>query len=188
MIEKYFESFGFLTEDEINDVVSKTTKRSLPKSNFFIKEGQSCNEVAFVLSGLLRSFYVSDKGDEFTYCITFPNNFMTAYSSLITEQITVENIQAITDTELLIISKQTIDKLAAENQNWMRFQKIIAEFQYLELENRIFQLQQNNAEQRYIALIENQPKYIQNIPLLYLASYLGVSQRHLSRIRKRISF
>ena len=113
---------------------------------------------------------------------------MTAYSSFITGQNTVENIQAITDVELLIIPKSTIDDLVKENANWIKFLKIVAEQQYIELEKRIFQLQKNSALQRYRDLITNQPEYIQHIPLQYLASYLGITQRHLSRIRKEISF
>jgi CRP-like cAMP-binding protein len=123
-----------------------------------------------------------------TYCITFPDNFMTAYSSFLTNKPTRENIQAITETELLIISKEKIDVFSKRGGNWIVFQKAIAEQQYIELEKRIFMLQGHDAQQRYADLMINQPKYIQHIPLHYLSSYLGISQRHLSRIRKEITF
>jgi CRP-like cAMP-binding protein len=188
MIKNYLKSYNILTDDEIEIFIQNTTKRNLNKQDFFIKEGETCKEVAFVLSGIFRSFYISDKVEEITYCITFPDNLMTAYSSFITGQSTVENIQAITNVELLIIPKSTIDDLVSKNPNWIKFLKIVAEQQYIELEKRIFQLQKNNAFQRYSDLLKNQPEYIQNIPLQYLASYLGITQRHLSRIRKEISF
>jgi CRP-like cAMP-binding protein len=188
MIKNYLESFNILTKEEIENFIHVATKRDLNKADYFIREGETCKEVAFVLNGTFRSFYISDKGEEITYCITFPNNFMTAYSSFITGQNTNENIQAITDVELLIIPKSKIDDLAMKNPNWVKFLKIVAEQQYIELEKRIFQLQKNNALQRYADLIANKPDYIQNIPLQYLASYLGITQRHLSRIRKEISF
>jgi len=66
--------------------------------------------------------------------------------------------------------------------------KVVAEQQYIELEKRIFKLQKDNASKRYADLIKHQPEYILKIPLQYLASYLGITQRHLSRIRKEISF
>ncbi|WP_310555169.1 Crp/Fnr family transcriptional regulator [Flavobacterium sp.] len=188
MIKNYLKSFNILTDDEIGNLIHLSTKRVLNKADYFIREGETCKDVAFILSGTLRSFYISDKGEEITYCITFPNNLMTAYSSFITGQSTDENIQAITSVELLIIPKNKIDDLAMKNPNWVKFLKIIAEQQYIELEKRIFQLQKNNALQRYSDLIKNQPEYIQNIPLQYLASYLGITQRHLSRIRREISF
>ena len=188
MIKNYLKSFNILTDDEIENLILVTTKRDLNKADYFIRQGETCKEVAFVLSGTFRSFYISDKGEEITYCITFPNNLMTAYSSFITGQSTDENIQAITPVALLIIPKNKIDHLASTNPNWIKFLKIVAEQQYIELEKRIFQLQKNNAFHRYMDLIKNQPEYIQNIPLQYLASYLGITQRHLSRIRRETSF
>ncbi|GCC52691.1 Crp/Fnr family transcriptional regulator [Chryseotalea sanaruensis] len=188
MIKKYLQSFHVLTDDEIENFIQLSTKRNLNKSDYFIRETETCQEVAFVQTGTFRSYYISDKGEETTYCITFPNNLMTAYSSFITGQSTEENIQAITSAELLIIPKNKIDGLALKNPNWLKFMKIVAEQQYVELENRIFKLQKKSATQRYIDLLKHQPEYVQNIPLQYLASYLGITQRHLSRIRKEISF
>lgn len=188
MIKKYLKSFNVLTDDEIANFIQLSTKRGLNKADYFIREGEICKDVAFILSGTLRSFFISDKGEEITYCITFPNNLMTAYSSFITERSTEENIQAISDVELLVIPKNKIDDLAMKNPNWVKFMKIIAEQQYIELEKRIFQFQKNNALQRYSHLIKSQPEYIKKIPLQYLASYLGITQRHLSRIRREISF
>ena len=177
-----------MTDSEIGDFVQLLTHKTYKKSEYFIKEGETCKQVAFILSGSLRSYYISDKAEEITYCITFPNNLMTAYSSFLTGQPTQENIQAITQTELLIIPKGKIETLVQQNPNWIYFLKIIAEQQYIELEKRIFQLQKSDAAKRYADLMKNQPEYIQKIPLQYLASYLGISQRHLSRIRKEFTF
>jgi CRP-like cAMP-binding protein len=186
---KYFlKSFNILTDIEIDDFVQLLTYKIFKKAEFFIKEGETCKQVAFVLTGSLRSYYTSDKDEEITYCITFPNSLMTAYSSFLTAQPTVENIQAITKTELLIIPKEKFEKLVQQNPNWVYFLKTIAEQQYIELEKRIFQLQKSDATKRYTDLMKNHPEYVQQIPLQYLASYLGISQRHLSRIRKEITF
>lgn len=184
----FLKSFNILTDIEIDDFIQLSTYKLFKKSEYFIKEGETCKQVAFVLSGSLRSYYISDKAEEITYCITFPNNLMTAYSSFLTEKPTQENIQAVTPTELLIIQKEKIEKLVQQNSNWIYFLKTIAEQQYIELEKRIFQLQKSDAAKRYADLIKNQPEYIQKIPLQYLASYLGITQRHLSRIRKELTF
>ena len=185
-IKAFLQAFKVLTNDEIDTFINLTTKKNLNKGDYFIREGETCKNVTFVISGTLRSYYTSDKGEETTYCITFPNNFMTAYSSFLTNQPTQENIQAITTTALLVISKDKLESLAHSSSNWLLFSKIIAEQQYIELEKRIFQLQSCNATERYTDLMKNQPEYFQTIPLQYLASYLGVTQRHLSRIRKEV--
>lgn len=187
-MRNHLKSYNIFTPEEIEELQEAAYKKSLKKSEYFIREGETSKEVAFVSSGTFRSFYVSNLGEEITYCITFPNNLMTAYSSFITGQSTEENIQAISDAELWIIPKSKIEDWVVKNPNCIKFLKIVAEQQYIELEKRIFQLQKNTALQRYKDLVKNQPEYIQNIPLQYLASYLGITQRHLSRIRKEISF
>ncbi len=187
-IRLFLRSFNLLTETEIEEFTQLLTYKIFKKGAYFIQEGETCKQVAFVLSGMLRSFYSSHKDEEITYCITFPNVLTTAYSSFLTALPTQENIQAITETELLIIQKEKFEMLVAQNHNWVYFLKTIAEQQYIELEKRIFQLQKNDAAKRYADLMKNQPAYIQNIPLQYIASYLGISQRHLSRIRKEFVF
>lgn len=188
MLRKFLQSFNTLTVDEIEEFIALSKIRDLNKGDYFIREGENCKEVAFVLSGIFRSYFISAKGDEITYCITFPNNLMSAYSAFITGQCSTENIQALTSSELLLISKNSIDGLVSKNPSWIKVMKIIAEQQYIELEKRVFQLQKTSALQRYTDLVNNQPEYVQKIPLQYLASYLGITQRHLSRIRKEISF
>ena len=187
-IKIFLKSFNILTDVEIDNFVQLVEYRLLQKSAYFVKEGETCKQVAFVLSGILRTYYFSDKAEEITYCITFPNSLMTAYSSFLTGQSTQENIQAITATELLIIQKDKLDALAQQNLNWIYFLKKIAEQQYIELEKRIFQLQKTDAAMRYADLMKNQPEYIQKIPLQYLASYLGITPRHLSRIRREFIY
>ena len=140
-----------------------------------------------MVSGLFRSFYYSSSEEEVTYCFTFSNSFVSAYSSFLSQTKTAENIQALTDIELLTISRDDIFKLERSSTNWLRFFKFIAEQEYIKMEKRIFILQKESAEKRYQDLIRNQPEYLQVIPLNYLSSYLGITQRYLSRIRKSIS-
>lgn len=186
-MKNYLESFGILTKDEIDLFEAKTTYRKLKKGDYFIKEGQTSKEVGFVVSGLFRSFYHSSTNEEVTYCFTFSNSFVSAYSSFLSQEKTIENIQALTDIEMLTISRDEILKLEQSSINWVKFFKLIAEQEYIKMEKRIFLLQKETAEKRYHDLLTNQPEYLQLIPLNFLSSYLGITQRHLSRIRKSIS-
>lgn len=188
MIAAFFRGFGIFTEQEITQVVQLFTIRKLSKGDYFVREYERCSEVAFIQSGIFRSYYTTPNGDDITYCFRFPYDLMAAYSSFITGSPSVETIQAIAPTELYVIQKNKLDELVHEKPIWTQFLKIIAEQQYLELERRVFQLQKETAAQRYASLLKNQPQFIQQIPLHYLASYLGITQRHLSRIRKEITF
>lgn len=188
MIAAYFQSLGLFDQEEIAGIVQLFEFRKLNKNDFFVKESQPCNEVAFIASGIFRSYYTTSNTEDVTYCFRFPNSLIAAYSSFITGGPSVETMQAISPAELWVIKKSAIDTLAAESLVWTKYLKMIAEQQYLELEKRIFQLQKETALQRYMTLIRNQPEFIQQIPLQYLASYLGITQRHLSRIRSEITF
>ena len=77
--------------------------------------------------------------------------------------------------------------LADGNIRIINFMRIMAEQAYVEQEARIFRLQRSSAQERYNKLLAEQPDYLQQIPLRYLASYLGVTQRHLSRIRSQLA-
>ena len=184
---EFFASLNMLSPEELNPERFNTEVLKLKKGDFFIREGQTCNRVVFVNKGILRSFYRNHEGEEITYCITFQDQFMTAYTSLITGNPSHENIQAITDMELLVISKAEIDAKMQESPNWIRVMKFFAEQMYIELERRIFSYQKEKAAERYEQLIENYPDYVQQIPLQYLASYLNITPRHLSRIRKEFA-
>lgn len=186
-MKKYLETFGILTESEIDCFEKKAVRKRLKKGDFFIKEDQICKEVGFVTNGVFRSFYHSSLEEEVTYCFTFSNSFVSAYSSFLSQDKTAENIQALTDIEILTISKDEILKLEESSTNWLKFFKLIAEQEYIKMEKRIFLLQKETAEKRYLDLLTNQPEYLQMIPLNFLSSYLGITQRHLSRIRKLIT-
>jgi len=186
-MRNYLKSFNILTDEEIDTFESKVNRKYLNKGDFFIKEGRISKEVAFVVSGLLRSYYYSSSGEEVTYCFTFSNSFLSAYSSFLSQTETAENIQALTNIEILSISRNEILKLEQSSSNWLRFFKLIAEQEYIKMEQRIFILQKETAEKRYEDLLTNQPEFLQLIPLNYLSSYLGITQRHLSRIRKALS-
>jgi CRP-like cAMP-binding protein len=184
-MENYLRSFNLLNENEITSFLKLGQYTKIKKNDYLIKEGKVAKEVAFVLSGIFRSFYYSSSGEEVTYCFTLSNSFITAYSSFITQKKTEENIQALTDVELFIIPKSEITKLENSSLNWLKLMKTVGEQEFIKLEKRVFILQKESAEERYKNLLINNPEYLQLIPLNYLASYLGITQRHLSRVRAK---
>jgi len=187
MIE-IFQYLFQLNSEECQLLNSFITYRKIKKSDYLISENQVCNEIVFVKYGIMRSFFINSKGDEITNCFTFENEFMTAFSSFITQSPTDENIQAITDCELEVINKTAVEKLFSSSFRWADIGRKIAENEIVNLHNRISSLQKKSSIERYETLFIKHQKYIQHIPLIYLASYLGVSTRHLSRIRQTAVF
>lgn len=187
-MREYLQSFQLFTDLEIKQFLKLSQTIVLKKGDFFVGENEICNSLGFIKKGIFRSFYYSNNAEEITYCFTFPNHLLMAYSSFISEKKSEEIIQALTDSEIVIIPKSSLHLLAKSNSKWVDFLKTIAEREYVELEQWIFNHQKDKAQQRYIDFITKQPNYIQQIPLKYIASYLGVTQRHLSRIRAQINY
>lgn len=160
----------------------------LQDKEFLIQQGCVSKEITWIKKGMLRSFYLSEKNEEITYCFGFEGSLMTALSSYISNSPTQENIQSVGETELLSVQKEVIDKLCVNSLEWTIFFKQLIEDQFIELEDKLFNIQKYSAKTRYLKLLENQPQYIHNIPLQYLATFLNVTPRHLSRIRKEIRF
>ena len=185
-LQQYIHQFGILTPEEIKALDQLTEEKQLQKGDYFITQGTTCKKIAFIQNGFFRSFYYSRTAEEVTYCFLSGNNFLTAYSSFINQSPTTENIQALTDATLYYIDRKDILQLEASSTNWLKLFKVMAEQEYIHLEKRIFLLQRESAETRYQQLLENHPEYLRAVPLQYIASYLGVTPRHLSRIRKSI--
>jgi len=186
-MKRNLEAFSLLTESDIDSMMELGRHKRIKKGEYFVREGDVCKNVAYISSGIMRSFYYSSNRDENTYCFRFSGDFVTAYSSFIFQTETPENIQSLTDCDILIFDKSDIDRIQDSDIKWMKFFKTIAEQEYLLLEKRIFLLQNESAEKRYLDLLNNDSDLLQHIPLNQLASYLGITQRHLSRIRKNIS-
>lgn len=186
-LENILRSFGELSENDIRAGLAYLVPQTFKKDDILIEAGKTCDWIAFVCSGIVRNYYMSSKDEEVTYCLTFPDTFITAYSSFISGEKTFENIQALTDIEVLLLKKKQFSDLINSSTGWLIFSKVFAEQSYVLMEKRLLALQMESAEKRYTDLITYQPKVIQQVPLKYIASYLGITQRHLSRLRKNLS-
>lgn len=184
---KQARAFDLLNGEDTELLMSLGEKQKISRGEFFIREGNICRHAAYIISGAMRSFYYSSEREDITYCFRFAGDFVTAYSSFIFQSPTPENIQCLTDCEILLFTKAAVEELQESDIKWMRFFKMLAEQEYLYMEKRIFVLQKETAEKRYLDLLSTQPDYLHRIPLQYIASYLGITQRHLSRIRKSLS-
>ncbi len=174
-----------ISNSELEFMLSLFKPITLQKDDFFLHIGKVCHQVAFVKSGMLRIYYPNDKGEETTCYFSLPNEFVTSFSSFSTGKRSVENIQAIMPTELFIIEKSDLELLYSKIPIAQEFGRKSAENVTMLMEKRLALFQNNSAEQRYDFLLKNQPILLQTVPLQYMASYLGISPQHLSRLRKK---
>ncbi|OQY03648.1 MAG: hypothetical protein B6I20_04575 [Bacteroidetes bacterium 4572_117] len=184
-IEKTFEKFIHLTEKERITIRSKFQPLNLKKNDFFVEEGKVADYIAFIRKGYLR-IYFNHEGEESIRDISSVNSFVTAFTSFITKSPSFEVVRAITDCELLLIHKKDLNQLYKENPKMQLFGRRIVEEMFVRLQKRMYLLLTQNAETRYRDLLKNKPDYIRNIPLQFIASYLGITSQSLSRLRRSI--
>lgn len=159
-------------------------KVELPKGAFLTTEGKTCNHVYFLEQGCLRGFYNLD-GKDITYWFAFENNFVTSFFSFISRKPGVENIQLLEDCTLWAISYDELQHLYAKHTDIERLGRIMHERYYVMLEERFVANHFKEARERYENLATATPHILQRVPLGYIASYLGITQETLSRIRSK---
>jgi CRP-like cAMP-binding protein len=157
----------------------------LNKNEYLLNEGKICRHLYFLEKGALRGYYTLD-GKEITHWFGFENDFVTSFHSFITQAPAVENIQLIEGSVLWAISKNTLEDLFNQHHDIERLVRIAYEKYYIRLEERFVNAHFKTATQRYEDLLQGRLHILERVPLGFVASYLGISQETLSRIRSRL--
>ena len=160
------------------------TQITLNKNEFLLTQGKVCRHLYFLDKGALRGFYNLD-GKEITHWFAFEKDFVTSFHSFVTGAPAVENIQLIESFTLWTIAKETLTNLFNHHHDVERLVRIAYEKYYIRLEERFVNAQFKTAGERYQELIQQSPHILERVPLGFIASYLGISQETLSRIRSR---
>jgi CRP-like cAMP-binding protein len=182
----YLLQFGQLNLQQIDLVKSKIKIIELKKDAYFSEAGKIAKQVAFITDGILRVCYYNNKGEEITRYFIDENNFAVDINSFSTQIPSSEYIQAITDCTLFVFSKESLAELS---QTIIGFDGIVNQIttkSLIEKVKRISPMLAEDAKVRYLNFLENFPKLANRIPLSLLASYLGITQSSLSRIRRNI--
>jgi len=157
-----------------------------PKNRIAEEEGKIPRYLYFVVSGFMRLFHYNEQGDEITTHINCPPGFITSYSNFVNQANSAENLECITECELLRITKKDLDLLTQESTALKDFSISVFQQSIVYNENRSKELATLTAEQRYKKLVENFPSIIHNVPVQYIASFLGMKPESLSRIRRQM--
>jgi len=158
----------------------------LPKNRIIEEEGKIPKYLYFIVEGYLRLFYYDSEGNEVTTHINCPPGFITAYFDFTNQTKATENLECITESQLLRITKEDLDSLMEQSQRLKDFSIWVFQQAIMYNEQRTKDLATLTAEQRYFKLMENHPTILHNVPLQYIASFLGMNPKSLSRIRKQM--
>ncbi|MCU7616311.1 Crp/Fnr family transcriptional regulator [Chryseobacterium sp. PBS4-4] len=182
----YILQFGDLNKQQIDLITSKATRLDLRKDEYFSEAGKIPKQVGFILKGVVRFCYYNNKGQEITHHFVDENNFVSDQQKFEAQIVASDYIEAVTDCQLLIFSKKNWDEIGNTIVGWDAITGKILKNCLLKTIERRSPLVSEDATTRYLSFIEMFPNLVNRIPLSYVASYLGITQQSLSRIRKNI--
>jgi len=191
MIEHHFLNniFGHtnMTIEEKELVASKFTQVSFEKNTFLLKEGNIANHYWFIESGFVRSYVVDTNGDDICTNFYSMGNIVIDWSSFFLRNPTRENIQALTDCVCWRLDFDNFQELFNSIKSFREQGRTTLVKSYFDLKRHSIAMIADQAKERYLRLIEEKPEIIQNVSLKHIATYLGITDTSLSRIRKEIS-
>ena len=185
-IRKYIDNTFPMNDSDWNFFSSKLKKVELKKNTALLKIGKVENYLYYVSKGIIR-LYIPRIENDLTFGFLFDNEFVTAYDSLLTQSPSEYQIETLTETILWKISNKDLQEVYERTSSGNVIGRKMAENMFLIKSKRELSLLSKTAEERYLDLFSERPKLLQQIPLKYIASYIGVTPQALSRIRKRIT-
>ena len=159
---------------------------SLQKGDTLVQPGEVTSFLAFINKGSFRVYFYNEKGQEITTWFSFQHWFVTDLLSFYQGSPAKQYVEAIEESEVFLIEKTRLEELYDSYPAYRKFGQQFAERGMVLLMERMLTLQTKSAEERYKELLDD-PQFMQKIPLKYLATYLGITDTSLSRIRKNIS-
>lgn len=173
------------SEKDRNEITESFKLLRLKKNSYFVKEGVICPFFCFVESGILQHS-IEVLGEEKTTYLALRNSFTSSLYSFLNQTPSRKNIKAMVDCVLYVVDLKTFKHLIENNPAFHRFYFDLIEKQICLIDDYRIDLLTLTPEERYKKLLLTEPKLLQEVPLHYLASFLGISTRHMSRIRKNI--
>lgn len=183
LIRSHIASYIDLTEDEFLFFTSLLKHHKIRRKQYLLQAGDLCRYESFVIKGCLRAYSVDDKGQEHVLQFAMEDWWIGDLHSFLTGMPSVYNIDAMEDSEVLQLDKDSLDKLYKTVPKFERFFRLIIQNAFIALQQRVSGTMSEKAEDRYNEFINKYPQLEQRIPQHQVASYLGITPEFLSRLR-----
>jgi len=187
LLRQHIENRTHLNEDEFDIVKNYFVPRKLRKKQFLLNEGEVCKYIGFVNSGCMREYTIDSKGNEHIIQFAIEDWWVSDLNSFLSGEPAEYNIDALQDSEILLLEKSARDKLLDECPKMERFFRILIESNHVANHKRITDSLSTSAEEKYLKFIKTYPKLFELVSQNQIASYLGITPQSLSRIRKELS-
>jgi CRP-like cAMP-binding protein len=172
-------------DEFLPEIQEHFTELKLTRNSYLAESGKVCTSFCFIESGILQHSSII-LGEEKTTYLGLKNTCTSSLKSFLKNTASRKSIKALSDCNLLVIDVLYFNKLLKKNVAFKEFYYNLIENQIFLIDDYRIDLLTLTPEDRYKKLLTNEPKLLQEVPLHYLASFLGISSRHMSRIRKNI--
>ncbi|SDI08937.1 Crp/Fnr family transcriptional regulator [Chryseobacterium jejuense] len=186
VFETYLASTGGLSAEEINFSAQFFKPIHLKKGDFFIQEDEPCRYIGFIVSGAVKAYAIDKDGKENITCFKFENEFVTSFQEFVKQEKSRRSLKAIEDSVIYRISYPDYLRLLVQITAWNGVIKSVMEKEYSQKELYLLNYNNKSAIDKYHYVLSNEPMLIKRVTTQDLASYLGITQRSLTRTKGQI--
>jgi len=188
--KSFIKKYVAMTDEEWEYYKSKIDIEYYQKGQIIHHVGDVCSKIAFINSGLTRSYMIGEDGKDYTWNIMFNdenaqvnNLFVVDYYSFITQKKSMVNIEVIEDCELLAVSYDNVSNLHNTLQKEEKFSRIMSEIAYATLYEKIADRQMKTSQERFDAFMHTTPYLLDKVPQYHIATYLGMTPQYFSQLK-----
>jgi len=184
-LKQHIRKFAPLTDQEFDLIFQYFEVKALRKKENVLTEGHICKTNYFVQKGILRKFFINEKGIEHTTEFSIENWWMTETFSFLHQTVSPFYIQAVEKSEVLAIQQNAYNEMMAAHPVMEKYFRCVFQKAYAAVQMRIKFLYEHSREELYHHFRNSQPEFLQRVPQYLIASYLGFTPEYLSEIRKK---
>ncbi|HEX5001704.1 MAG TPA: Crp/Fnr family transcriptional regulator [Bacteroidia bacterium] len=173
-----------VSEDELNSFLSQAITKTFKRQESVSRPNAIPNEIYFINTGLIRVIITDNEGMEHTIHFALENQFIADYSNFIQKQSSLYTLQAVEETQVVVLPRSAIEWGYKNLQEGQKMGRLIAEFYFIYQDNRIKNMYARTPKQRYDSITDVFPNIHNRVPQHMIASYLGITPVHLSRLKK----
>jgi len=185
-IKNHIDKIVALTDAEFSLFINSAEYKKYKKNDFFLRAGNICNYIGFLVCGTMIYMKPNDSGDEITTDFAFEGDWVNSIVSRLTNSPSALSIKAIEDSEILVLKQEDLNKLYFQVPKIERLGRKLTETAFLRFVEQNIDFQMLSAKERYENLLRKHPEIFKKVQLYHIANYLGIAPKSLSRIRKEI--
>jgi CRP-like cAMP-binding protein len=173
-----------VSEDELNDFLSQAITKTFKRQETLSRPNAIPNEIFFINKGLIRVVITDNEGTEHTIHFALENQFIADYSNFMLKQPSLYTLQAVEETQVIVLPRSAIELGYKNLIDGQKMGRLIAEFYFIYQDDRIKNMYARTPKQRYDSITDVFPNIHNRVPQHMIASYLGITPVHLSRLKK----